>query len=79
MNETTSCFAANNTLSGVTPDDNVYVSGFSPNVQAAINFCGVFENVMSGTNIDEFAFETNLIFNSLVTDTAQYEDRNSVV
>lgn len=78
MNETTSCFAANNTLSGVTPDDNVYVSGFSPNVQAAINFCGVFENVMSGTNIDEFAFETNLIFNSLVTDTAQYDNRNSL-
>ena len=78
MNETTSCFAANNTLSGVTPDDNVYVSGFSPNVQAAINFCGVFENVMSGTNIDEFAFETNLIFNSFVTDTAQYDNRNSL-
>ena len=73
-----SCFSANNCLIGKTSDDNVYVAGFCPNVQEAINYCGVLDNTMTGTNIDEFAFESDMIFNSFVTDTAQYVNVNGL-
>ena len=33
---------------------------------------------MSGTNIDEFAFESDMIFNSFITDTAQYANVNGL-
>lgn len=78
MEVTQSCFSANNCLIGKTPDDNVYVAGFCPNVQKAINYCGVLDNTMTGTNIDEFAFESDMIFNSFVTDTAQYVNVNDL-
>ena len=78
MEVTQSCFSANNCLIGKTSDDNVYVAGFCPNVQEAINYCGVLDNTMTGTNIDEFAFESDMIFNSFVTDTAQYVNVNGL-
>lgn len=78
INCITSCYSANNQLVGNNSDENCFVAGFCPDIREAVRYCAVYENLITGANSDEFSFESSMIFNSYITDTAETENCNGL-